>query len=173
MRWWPLSCRKKMTPQRERMPTAEQTPQLDGVTGMTDADLRRLSREPGNAVFSALPEEERAPFEMAAVAAVFRGVHRDFVAHCALRHDGDDEHRRELFRGATEAAKRCIRAHPTLFEKITTRDIATDQEAMAIFWGMIQLHHRVETGDITMDTARQAFAAQIRPPPAEKPASQG
>ena len=145
------------------MSTPGEQPQLDGVERMTDADLRRLSREPGNAVFSALPEEEREPWPMEKVARVFRAVHSDFLAHCEREDGGDVEKRRELFRGAGDEGQACIRAHPTLFEKVTTRGIATDPRAMAIFWGMIQLHHKVETGDMTMDTARQVFAAHVSP----------
>tara|TARA_B100000886_G_C20420860_1_gene491525 strand:+ start:1127 stop:1594 length:468 start_codon:yes stop_codon:yes gene_type:complete len=145
------------------MSNTEEQPQLDGVERMTDADLRRLSREPGNAVFSALPEEEREPWPMEKVAQVFRAIHADFIAHCGAKADGDVERRRELFRSAGDDGQACIRAHPTLFEKVTTREIATDPRAMAIFWGMIQLHHKVETGDMTMDTARQVFAAHVSP----------
>lgn len=155
------------------MSTPGEQPQLDGVERMTDADLRRLSREPGNAVFSALPEEEREPWPMEQVARVFRAVHSDFLAHCEREDGGDAEKRRELFRGAGEEGQACIRAHPTLFEKVTTREIATDPRAMAIFWGMIQLHHKVETGGMTMDTARQVFAAHVTPAGAKNTPRQG
>ena len=154
------------------MSNTEEQPQLDGVERMTDADLRRLSREPGNAVFSALPEEEREPWPMEKVARVFRAIHADFIVHCAATVGGDAEKRRKLFRGAGDEGQACIRAHPTLFEKVTTREIATDPRAMAIFWGMIQLHHKVETGDMTMDTARQVFAAHVSPAGAKNTARQ-
>ena len=104
------------------------------------------------------PEHEFKPIPAADVAAYQKFVHREFLG--LLRYSGtDDEHRARLrsHKGIDDFAKR----HPIIFEKITNREIATNQRLMGVLEFNLYIRKLVESGKLTEENGKAIVSQAV------------
>lgn len=136
------------------------------VQSISNAELERLSEDPSNLVYRSEVETEHEPWDMDVAIPMFQGIHTVFKTHCIARAAdpvADAAVRQQIYDRTDGEWRRLIDDHPTVFEKLTDRNVIDDPAQLRVVWTMLALHRAVGKGELTMDEARAAFVQQTLP----------
>lgn len=125
--------------------------------GAVPAHVQKLADEnPGKVTMMEWrPQREFCPLDPADLARFQNYIHREFMG--LLRESGTDEQHRERMK-THKPIRDFAERHPILFEKLTTRDIATNARLMYPLQFQLHVREKVLKGELTEDQGKAMVA---------------